>query len=63
MFVKEIDYLYKEQIIDILERLNMLRYDISVELIERESKDIKFLLELLGKADNCIKELEGYARK
>lgn len=60
MWVKETDYRYKDQSIDILERLEMVRDDILIEIEERTSENIDFLTELLYDVEKCIERLKRY---
>lgn len=60
MWVKETDYWYKDQAIDILERLEMVRDDILVEIEERTNENIDFLTEVLYDVEKCIERLKRY---
>lgn len=60
MWVKETDYWYKDQAIDILERLEMIRDDILTEIEERTNENIDFLTEVLYDVEKCIERLKRY---
>lgn len=60
MWVKETDYWYKDQAIDILERLEMIRDDILTEIEERTNENIDFLAEVLYDVEKCIERLKRY---
>ena len=60
MWVKETDYWYKDQAIDILERLEMFRDDILTEIEERTNENIGFLTEVLYDVEKCIERLKRY---
>ena len=63
MWVKETDYWYKDYAIDLLDRLEMLREDILVEIDEREQNkdfDTVFLHSLLSDVEESIKRLLKY---
>lgn len=61
MNIKEIDYEFKDKVIDILERTEILRDDVSYEKIEREGQDdISFLKKLITDLDYCINILNKY---
>ena len=63
MWVKETDYWYKDNVIDILERLEMFREDLIAEINEREqNKDFNttFIHSLLSDVDESIKRLIKY---
>ena len=63
MWVKETDYWYKDNVIDILERLEMFREDLIAEINEREqNKDFNttFIHSLLSDVDESIKRLMKY---
>lgn len=63
MWVKETDYWYKDYAVDILDRLEMLRKDILVEIDEREQDkdfDTVFLHSLLSDVEESIARLLKY---
>ena len=63
MWVKETDYWYKDNVVDILERLEMFREDLIAEINEREqNKDFNtaFIHSLLSDVDESIKRLIKY---
>lgn len=60
MWVKETDYWYKDQTIDILERLEMVKDDILTEIEERTNENIDFLTEVLYDVEKCIERLKRY---
>ena len=61
MHIKEIDYEFKDKVIDILERIEILRDDVGYEKIEREGHDdISFLKKLITDLDYCINILKKY---
>lgn len=63
MWVKETDYWYKDNVIDILERLEMFKEDLITEINEREqNKDFNttFIHSLLSDVDESIKRLIKY---
>ena len=63
MWIKETDYWYKDNVIDILERLEMFKEDLITEINEREqNKDFNttFIHSLLSDVDESIKRLIKY---
>ena len=64
MNIKEIDYEFKDKVIDILERIEILRDDVGYEKIEREwHDDISFLKKLITDLDYCINILNKYVEE
>lgn len=57
----ERDNEYKDKVIDLLERLEMIRNDIECELVERKNKEnISFLTTVLNDINQCILHLYKY---
>lgn len=63
MWVKETDYWYRDYVIDILDRLEMLKKDIEEEIKERtqsDDYDIYFLNRLLDDVSESIELFSIY---
>lgn len=59
----KIDHKYKDQAIDILNRIERLRDDIAYEIVQRyERQDATFLKTLLYNVNCCINILNKYKR-
>lgn len=57
----KIDHKYKDQAIDILNRIERLRDDIAYEIVQRyEQQDATFLKKLLYNVNSCINILNKY---
>lgn len=61
MQVNKIDHKYKDQAVDILNRIERLRDDIAYEIVQRyEQQDATFLKTLLYNVNSCINILNKY---
>lgn len=69
MNIKQMDYEFKDKVIDIIERIQMLREDLAYEMVERKTADnfkdidIFFLQPLIYDLVNCIDILDRYRHK
>ena len=69
MNMKEMDYEFKDKVIDIIERIEMLRDDLVYEMVERKTadnskdRDVSFLQPLTYDLVNCMNILDKYRDK